>query len=94
MTFAQQFLNEVQQVTAKIDAAAIEKMVDALGGAWTDEGLIAALEAEAPAASDHCRWDRAILSLTACYKSAAGHPLDAAEQVALDRPLLTERPAD
>jgi D-sedoheptulose 7-phosphate isomerase len=30
MTFAQQFLNEVQQVTAKIDAAAIEKMVDAL----------------------------------------------------------------
>ena len=30
MTFAQQFLSEVQQVTAKIDAAAIEKMVDAL----------------------------------------------------------------
>src|SRR5690242_16153346 len=30
MTFAQQFLNEVQQVTAKIDANAIEKMVDAL----------------------------------------------------------------
>jgi D-sedoheptulose 7-phosphate isomerase len=30
MTFAQQFLNEVQQVTAKIDAAAIEKMVDTL----------------------------------------------------------------
>ena len=30
MTFAEQFLSEVQQVTAKIDAVAIEKMVDAL----------------------------------------------------------------
>lgn len=30
MTFAEQFLNEVQQVTAKIDASAIEKMADAL----------------------------------------------------------------
>ena len=30
MTFTQQFLSEVQQVTAKIDAGAIEKMVDAL----------------------------------------------------------------
>ena len=30
MTFTEQFLNEVQQVTTKIDANAIEKMVDAL----------------------------------------------------------------
>ena len=76
------------------DGEDVDGMTGALGRAWTEEGLIAALEAEAPAASDHCRWDRAILSLTACYKSAAGRPLGPAEQAALDRALLTERPED
>ena len=69
-------------------------MAGALQRAWTDDGLIAQLEAKAPAASDHCRWDRAILTLSACYKSAAGRPLGPAEQAALDRALSPQRPED
>ena len=76
------------------DGEDLDEMTAALGQAWTDDGLIATLEAKAPAASDHCRWDRAILSLTACYKSAAGRALGPAEQAALDRALLTERPEE
>jgi len=76
------------------DGEDVEAMAEALARAWSDDGLIAALEAKAAAASDHCRWDRAILSLTACYKSAAGRPLGPAEQAALDRALLAERPED
>jgi glycosyltransferase involved in cell wall biosynthesis len=74
------------------DGENTEEMASALARAWTDDGLIAELEAQAPAASDHCSWDRAIVTLTACYKSAAGRPLDPAEQAALSRALLTERP--
>ncbi len=69
-------------------------MAAALARAWTDDGLVAASEAGAPAASDHCRWDRAILTLTACYKSAAGRPLGPAETAALERALSAERPED
>ena len=76
------------------DGLDLDGMTEALARAWSDDDLIASLEAQAPAASDHCRWDRAILSLTACYKSAAGRPLGPAEQAALDRALLVERPED
>ena len=76
------------------DGTSLEEMAAALERAWSDDGLIAALEAKAPAASDHCSWDRAIVTLTACYKSAAGRPLGPAEQAALDRALLSERPED
>ena len=76
------------------DGESTDQIADALQRAWSDDGLIAALEAKAPAASDHCRWDHAILTLTACYKSAAGRPLGPAEQAALDRALLAERPED
>jgi glycosyltransferase involved in cell wall biosynthesis len=76
------------------DGESVDEMTAALARAWSDDGLIAGLEARAPAASDHCRWDRAILSLTACYKSAAERSLGAAEQGALDRALLAERPED
>ena len=76
------------------DGESVDEMVVALERAWRDDGLIAALEAKAPAASDHCRWDRAILALTACYKSAAGRRLGPAEHAALDRALLAERPED
>ena len=69
-------------------------MAQTLARAWTDDDLIAGLEARAPAASVHGRWDRAILALTACYKAAAGRPLAQAEQAALDRALLAERPRD
>ena len=71
-----------------------DEMASALARAWRDDGLIAALEARAPAASEHCRWDRAILTLTACYKSAAGRALGSAEQAALDRALQAQRPED
>ena len=76
------------------DGESVDEMAAALERAWSDDGLIGALEAKAPAASDHCRWDRAIVTLTACYKSAAGRPLGAAEQAALDRALLVDRPED
>ena len=74
------------------DGESIEQMSAALERAWTDDALIAELEASAPAASDHCSWDQAIVTLAACYKSAAGRPLGPAEQAALSRALLTERP--
>lgn len=77
-----------------LDGEDLDAMAAALERAWSDDGLIAALEAQAPAASDHCRWDRAILTLAACYKSAAGRPLGPDEQAALDRALLPERPKD
>ena len=76
------------------DGTSTDEMTAALERAWTDDDLIVTLEAKAPAASDHCRWDRAIVTLTACYKSAAGRPLGPAEQAALDRALLAERPED
>ena len=38
MTFAQQFLDEVQQITARIDAAAVEAMVEVLA-AVRERGL-------------------------------------------------------
>ena len=76
------------------DGESTDEMASALERAWGDDSLIAALEAQAPAASDHCRWDRAILALTACYKSAAGRALGAAEQAALDRALQAQRPGD
>jgi glycosyltransferase involved in cell wall biosynthesis len=76
------------------DGERVDEMARALARAWSDDGLIAELEARAPAASDHCRWDRAILALTACYKSAAGRPLGPAEQAALERALSAERPED
>ena len=76
------------------DGENVDEMAAALARAWTDDGLVAASEAGAPAASDHCRWDRAILTLTACYKSAAGRPLGPAETAALERALSAERPED
>ena len=76
------------------DGESTDEMASALARAWSDDSLIGALEARAPAASHHCRWDRAILALTACYKSAAGRALGAAEQAALGRALLAQRPED
>ena len=76
------------------DGERVDQMAEAIARAWSDDALIAELEARAPAASDHCRWDRAILTLTACYKAAAARPLGPAEQAALDRALLAERPED
>ena len=76
------------------DGTDLDEMAEALARAWSDDDLIASLAALAPGACDNCRWDRAILTLTACYKSAAGRPLGPAEQAALDRALRMERPED
>jgi glycosyltransferase involved in cell wall biosynthesis len=76
------------------DALDVEAMAEALKRAWTDDETIAALAAKTAGSFDRYRWDRAILTLTACYKAAAGRALSGAEQAALDRALLPEKPAD
>ena len=69
-------------------------MVRALGQAWRDDELLAGLAARTDGSFARYDWDRARLTLTACYKAAAGRPLSAAEQAALDRSLLPEKPKD
>ena len=76
------------------DGKDVEAMAGALERAWSDDALLAELAAGTEGALDHCRWDRALVALTACYKQAAGRPLSAAERAALDRALLAQRPAD
>lgn len=76
------------------DALDEDAMAQALKRAWTDDALIANLAAGTEGSFDRYRWDRAILTLTACYKTAAGRTLSAAERAALDRALLPEKPAD
>ncbi len=76
------------------DGLDVEAMAGALQRAWTDDGLLAALAAGAEGGFDRYRWDRALLTLTACYKAAAGRALSPAEGGALGRALLPARPAD
>lgn len=76
------------------DATDIEAMADALEIAWTDPALLARLSANAAGSFGRNRWDRALLTLTACYKSAAGRNLSEEERAALDRALLEEKPED
>lgn len=84
----------VGQAGLLFDGLDVEAMAAALARAWSDDGLIAALSARTVGSFDRYRWDRAIVTLTACYKAAAGRALSAAEQAALDRALLPEKPAD
>ncbi len=76
------------------DGQDVDAMASAIARAWEDEALLAELSAGAVAAAGRCSWDRALVTLTACYKSAAGRTLSPAEQAALDRALLADRPAD
>ena len=72
----------------------VEDMAAALARAWTDDELMAALAGAAEGSFDRYRWDRALVTLTACYKAAAGRELSTDERAALDRALLPQRPAD
>jgi glycosyltransferase involved in cell wall biosynthesis len=76
------------------DGLDVEDIAGALERAWEDDRLLAALTAMTQGSFDRYRWDRALVTLTACYKAAAGRGLSADERTALDRALLAERPAD
>jgi glycosyltransferase involved in cell wall biosynthesis len=84
----------VGQAGLLFDGLDVEAMAEALARAWTDDGLIEGLAASTVGSFDRYRWDRALVTLTACYKAAAGRGLSAAEQAALDRALSPTRPAD
>jgi glycosyltransferase involved in cell wall biosynthesis len=74
------------------DGLDVQAMAEALARAWTDDGALQALAARTVGSFDRYRWDRALVTLTACYKAAAGRGLSAAEQAALDRALLPQAP--
>jgi glycosyltransferase involved in cell wall biosynthesis len=76
------------------DGLDVDDIADALERAWEDEALLAGLAQNTAGSFDRYRWDRALVSFTACYKAAAGQALTADEQAALDRALKPEKPAD
>jgi glycosyltransferase involved in cell wall biosynthesis len=75
------------------DALDVEDIAAALERAWTEDGLLTDLAAKTEGSFERYRWDRAILTLSACYKQAVGRALTAEEQLALDRALLEHEPA-
>jgi glycosyltransferase involved in cell wall biosynthesis len=76
------------------DGLDVAAMAQALKRAWTDEGLRRRLADRTRGSFDRYDWDRARLTLTACYKAAAGRSLSDGEHAALERALLETRPAD
>lgn len=76
------------------DAQNVDSIVEALGRAWTDPALLAELHDNARFSFERYGWDRALVTLTACYKHAAGRGLTSEERVALDRARLEEMPKD
>ena len=76
------------------DALDVEAIAAALGAAWTDSDAPRTAAANARASFERYRWDRALVTLTACYKHAAGVPCRPEERTALDRALLEEKPED
>jgi glycosyltransferase involved in cell wall biosynthesis len=76
------------------DGLDVEAIAGALKRAWTEEALRRDLAARTRGSFDRYDWGRARLTLTACYKAAAGRALTDAEQAALDRALLETKPAD
>jgi glycosyltransferase involved in cell wall biosynthesis len=76
------------------DALDVGSMAKAIGEAWTDPGLLARLHDNARFSFERYGWDRALVTLTACYKHAAGRKLSPEERVALDRALLEKMPED
>ncbi len=76
------------------DGLDVDEMAEALARVWTDDGLMASLGQATQGSFDRYRWDRALVTLTACYKAAAGRGLRADERAALDRALLPAKPAD
>jgi glycosyltransferase involved in cell wall biosynthesis len=84
----------VGKAAAFFNGLDVGDIVRAVGQAWTDPGLLAELARRAEGSFARYDWDRARLTLTACYKSAAGRPLSPGEEAALDRALLPEKPQD
>ena len=76
------------------DAEDVDSIAAAVGRAWTEPALLATLQSSARFSFERYRWDRALTTLTACYKHAAGRVLTREEQAALDRAQLQEMPAD
>lgn len=74
------------------DALDVEAMASALERAWTDPTLLAELSANTAGSFERYRWDRALETLTACYKQAAGRALSPGERAALDMALLEDKP--
>ena len=70
----------------------VEAIAQALERAWTDDGLMDRLGWATEGSLGRYRWDRALLTFAACYKTAAGRELSAPERAALDRALLPSRP--
>jgi glycosyltransferase involved in cell wall biosynthesis len=76
------------------DATDVEAIAGAIEQAWDDDALLADLAARSEGSFDRYRWDRALTTLSACYKTAAGRRISPDERAALDRALLASRPAD
>ncbi len=84
----------VGQAGLLFDGLDVEDIAASLQRAWEDDALMAELSAAGAGSFERYRWDRALVTFAACYKSAAGRTLDSAEREALDRALLPDRPAD
>jgi glycosyltransferase involved in cell wall biosynthesis len=76
------------------DGTDVEAMAEALERAWADDALMAELASRTGQDMERYRWDRALTTLIACYKAAAGRALSAGERAALDRALLEAKPED
>jgi glycosyltransferase involved in cell wall biosynthesis len=78
------------------DAEDVDAIAAAVTQAWTDPSLLAKLRDNDNAhfSFERYRWDRALVTLTACYKHAAGRELSPEERRSLDRALLEEMPED
>lgn len=76
------------------DALDVEAIADALERAWSDDALLDDIRSRIANSFDRYDWGRARLTLTACYKSAAGRSLSAEERGLLDRALLEYEPDD
>ena len=84
----------VGEAALLFDGLDVEAMAAALDLAWDDDDLMTALSAASEGSFGRYRWDRALVTLGACYKAAAGRALSGAERAALDRALLPDAPAD
>jgi glycosyltransferase involved in cell wall biosynthesis len=84
----------VGQAGLLYDATDVEAMAEALERGWTDDALISSLASRTGRDMERYSWDRALITLTACYKASAGRALTSEEQAALDRALLEDKPAD
>jgi glycosyltransferase involved in cell wall biosynthesis len=84
----------VGQAGAFFDALDVESIAEALRRPWIDDAYLAELAARTEGSFERYSWDRALMTLRACYRKAAGRSLSIEEQAALDRALLEHNPDD